>query len=1377
MAENVSGVTLEIGGFSEYIKGFQQVDDAHKSAADSADSLINEFVKLQLNLTPIPVALQQISSEVATGLGFSNLSANIVSLETTLGGFTTVLQGTLQQLTAFANTPINFTIAALPNITQGTDTFISDADRVIAKVQELNNVQPVDFTDGIALLNSELASFKGASNVQTTFDTLKKTLSGFKNLKDFDEISTRITTLVTSIEQFGNIGTISTTSIEALAKDLPLFFDALKSFGNSKTITTVPSVITEIGNAFSSFASIGNITKEFPTFVTNFQSLGTVLKDLSSGKGATRLAEILKEIAPAVQGLITAFSGLSSGNLTTISGTFTEFGNALRDFGLGIKRISEGGAIDVAIAGIQKLVSLLDKQINVNVFSAAFNTLSTTLKNFADAIKTFTSGKGLDNLQTRIDSIITALGKLGQANLSGLSSQLSAATPQLERFSEALKILSSAQNLNVLLKNVDALSTAIGRSSFSFQAFTFIVEKVGGAIASGLGTAITVIGNFVLELGKFIGTNVISAITAIVNAFVSFGQTLVSLPFQVVSTGFSLILKAIELIISPIQFIIGLFQSLGSIFSSFTGGSKIAADLQQTGASGQQLDSSIKTLESDLQQYTNETKNAQSGTEQLGGTFQEGEGKLLKFVSTLEAVKGVSGFLSNAFNQLRFGLQSVIGDAFNAAAATEKFQTALTALSARDLVKQGFFSNLGDASGTAAEEAKILAGELEKLSIISPFSKTDIQDGFKLALTYGFTAKEALDLTKNVTDFAVATGQSGSVIGEVEGILGKLNATGKLTAEIANQLAERGFDIRAGLGDAFGYTAEQVQKAISKGLVPANVAIGVVTNQLGVFQGAAAQAANSLDGIISSAVDLKDKALRQLFTGVFEAFKPFASAINEILFSPEFLASIQGLGDTIKNSLLSAVQAIAGPIGTVVGLFQSLSPEVITIGIEIAKVAGIVLAAVAAFAAYNAALTLLGPIIGLFLNPLALTVAAVAGLTIVIYDNIDAVTALGDTVASYLVPAFDSIVGTLPSIGNGFLTFFNVLVSLGSQVTDVGTGISTYLSSAFSNLNTIIASFIPSLSTFSSSFTGNFSSIQQTVVDSVNSVISFLSSGLSEFANFGTALINEYSQGIIAGISVLESAIAEVASAIEYLMAPGSPPRFLPDIDDWGKETANVYLEGFNKADFGVIGDFASSISDILKSIDGDLVANINVEDIANTFSDAFANFKVTGTIDTSFLDEIAAQAPGAAAEVRNLAEQYLQVAVDTSAAETATKAYNDRLAELQGQLNKIDASQTFDNEAKQLQYLNDLLKNRFLDETQRRNVLNKITQIQTNQEIRGLKDTSDSAEANLKTSQEALDTTKARIALANQLAGKKDTTSEVKERKRCCVRFRGCDS
>lgn len=1367
MADNVSGVTLEIGGFSDYIKSFQQIDEAHKDASTSADNLIGEFIKLQLNLTPIPVALQQISSEVASGLGFSNLSANIQSLETTLGGFTSVLQGTLQQLTAFANTPINFTIAALPNITEGTNIFIADADRVIAKVQELNAVQPVDFTDGISLLNSELASFKGAANVQNTFDSLKKTLSGFKSLKNFDEISGRITTLVAAIKQFGDIGTISTASIEALAKDLPLFFNALKSFSNSKTIVSVPTVIQEIGTAFSSFASIGNVTKEFPTFVANFQSLGTVLKDLSSGKGATRLAEILKQLAPAIQGIITAFTGLNSVSLGTVSSTFTEFGNALKDFGLGIKRVSEGGSIDVAIAGIQKLVNLLDQQINVKAFSTAFNTLSTTLKNFADAIKTFTSGKGLDNLKTRVDSIVAALESLSKANLSGFASQLKVVSPQLEKFSEALKVLSSAQNLNVLLKNVDALSTAIGRSSFSFQAFTFIVEKVGGAIASGLGTAITVIGNFVIELGKFIGTNVVSAITAIVNAFISFGQTLVSIPFQVISTGFSLVLKAIEIIISPIQFIIGLFQSLGSIFSSFTGGSKIAADLQQTGTAGGQLDSSIKLLESDLQQYTNATKNAQSGTEQLGGTFQEGEGKLLKFVSTLEAVKGVSGFLSNAFNQLRFGLQSVIGDAFNAAAATEKFQTALTALSARDLVKQGYFSSLGDASGVAAEEAKLLGGALEKLAIISPFSKTDINDAFKLAETYGFTAKEALDLTKNTVDFAVATGQSGSVIGEVTGILGKLNATGKLTSEVANQLAERGFDIRAGLGEAFGLTTEKVQETISKGLVPANVAIAITSKQLEVFKGAAAQAANSLEGIISSAKDLKDKALQQLFVGVFEAFKPFASAINEILFSPEFIDSIQNLGETIKNELLSAVQAVSGPLGTLTGIlgvahdfFSNLNPVVKTIGVEILKVAGIVLAAVAAFGAYNSAITLLGPIIGLFLNPLALTVAAVAGLTIVIYDNIEAITSLGDSVTSYLQPAFDAVSGILPTIGEGFTAFFNVLTSLGSQVSTVGTGISTYLSSAFSNLSSTVSSFIPTLDSLQQSFNTNFSSIQQTVVDSVNGVIDFLSSGLQNFADFGTALIQTYADGIIAGIGVLENAIAEVASAISYLMEPGSPPRFLPDIDDWGKETATVYLDGFNKADFGVIGDFASSIGDVLKSIDGDLVASINVEDIANTFSAAFANFKVTGTIDTSFLDEIAAQAPGAADEVRNLAEQYLQVAVDTSAAEAATKAYNDRLAELQGKLDRLDSAQTFENEAKQLQYLNDLLKNRFLDETQRRSVLNKITQIQTNQEIRGLKDTSDSAEANLKTSQEALDTTKARIALANQLAGKKDATT-----------------
>ncbi|MGB4850135.1 MAG: hypothetical protein WBP41_19580, partial [Saprospiraceae bacterium] len=422
MADNTTGVSLEVGGFADYINSFKQIDQAHADAGASAEALITDFVNLQLKIQPIAVSLQSVASEVATGLGFSTLAASINSLETTFIGLGNTLNTTLQELLAFAKAP-TISNVVLPDISAQANVLISDIDRVLLKLNELNAYNPTQFITDLISIQDALASAIDIGGITATFNQLSKTLSTLKSVKGIDEVATNIGKIVNAIQQFETIGTVSTSAIDSLAVSLPLFVASLRKF-DAKSISNIPQVISQIGTAFGSFASIGNVTANFPQFVADFTNLGTVLKDLSSGKGATRLSEILKELAPAVNGLISAFSGLQSGQLSTISDTFIKFGNALKEFGLGIKRVSEGGAIDVAIAGIQKLVELLDKQINVGGFNKAFTSLSVTLKAFADALKTFTSGKGLTDLPARVTIIVTALETLAKANLSGFSSQL-----------------------------------------------------------------------------------------------------------------------------------------------------------------------------------------------------------------------------------------------------------------------------------------------------------------------------------------------------------------------------------------------------------------------------------------------------------------------------------------------------------------------------------------------------------------------------------------------------------------------------------------------------------------------------------------------------------------------------------------------------------------------------------------------------------------------------------------------------------------------------------------------------------------------------------------------------------------------------------------
>lgn len=98
-------------------------------------------------------------------------------------------------------------------------------------------------------------------------------------------------------------------------------------------------------------------------------------------------------------------------------------------------------------------------------------------------------------------------------------------------------------------------------------------------------------------------------------------------------------------------------------------------------------------------------------------------------------------------------------------------------------------------------------------------------------------------------------------------------------------------------------------------------------------------------------------------------------------------------------------------------------------------------------------------------------------------------------------------------------------------------------------------------------------------------VVSSIFGGLEfDAAEWGAGTINAFADGILAGVGAVESAIGWIADLMAYWMEPGSPPRFLKDIDKWGAGTMDAYMSGWEKADWSVFDDLGKMIEDELKS-------------------------------------------------------------------------------------------------------------------------------------------------------------------------------------------------
>jgi len=199
----------------------------------------------------------------------------------------------------------------------------------------------------------------------------------------------------------------------------------------------------------------------------------------------------------------------------------------------------------------------------------------------------------------------------------------------------------------------------------------------------------------------------------------------------------------------------------------------------------------------------------------------------------------------------------------------------------------------------AAGKVKEQLGWVQKLAIESPFTRTDVAQAFKQAMAYGFTADQAKELTQSVIDFASANGASGDTMGRITLALGQMKAKGRVMGGELLQLTEAG----VGTNEILAKMGVNL-KDVENGTVSAEKFIAAFNSNVQKdFGGAAKAQSGTFAGLLSSLQDLKDIALRTVFTPLFTAFKPILDGIVTKLQSPEAAKFFENIGNAISKPL------------------------------------------------------------------------------------------------------------------------------------------------------------------------------------------------------------------------------------------------------------------------------------------------------------------------------------------------------------------------------------------------------------------------------------------------------------------------------------------
>ena len=211
-------------------------------------------------------------------------------------------------------------------------------------------------------------------------------------------------------------------------------------------------------------------------------------------------------------------------------------------------------------------------------------------------------------------------------------------------------------------------------------------------------------------------------------------------------------------------------------------------------------------------------------------------------------------------------------------------------------------------TGSLGNAQKIIK-ELQRFGAVTPFTSAELIETAKRLKAFGFETEKIVDVTKRLGDIAGATGAD---LGGIAAAFGQIQAKGRLQGEELLQLQERGVDLQGTLRKEYGLTAEEFQKALSKGQISAEAvtfALEKLTDKGGKYADGAIAQSDTLSGKLSTLQDGIDTLARQLgqvlspvLKGIFDQAIQTLNVINRTIAAGRggaFNRAVGGIGATI----------------------------------------------------------------------------------------------------------------------------------------------------------------------------------------------------------------------------------------------------------------------------------------------------------------------------------------------------------------------------------------------------------------------------------------------------------------------------------------------
>ena len=323
------------------------------------------------------------------------------------------------------------------------------------------------------------------------------------------------------------------------------------------------------------------------------------------------------------------------------------------------------------------------------------------------------------------------------------------------------------------------------------------------------------------------------------------------------------------------------------------------ARLENLTGLGKQARQELQNMQTEYAKYSGSVSPAKDMTNQMTNAFAQMIAEMKQAPTVGEGISSLFGRLNGDARQLAMSLVGGLGfeqlaeHIFNVRSQFQQLEISFTTM-------------LG-----SEQKAGALMDELIQTAARTPFNMTDVTEGAKQLLAYGIQANEVNDTLVHLGD--IASGLN-IPLSQLVYLYGTTISQGRMFTMDLRQFMGRGIPMAETLGQIMGKTVSQVQEAVTKGEVGADLvkeAIMRMSAEGGKFGGLMSKQAETLQGRWSNIEDTIDQAINSIGKKTQGIFGTGLDLISSLIENWETLVKVIGSAAVMVGTYKAGLMAAA----------------------------------------------------------------------------------------------------------------------------------------------------------------------------------------------------------------------------------------------------------------------------------------------------------------------------------------------------------------------------------------------------------------------------------------------------------------------------------